>query len=48
MTVNVKCLFLVRLDDVIVLGMVTQLKYGSYYLEDPSGVVKLGKTYKKN
>jgi len=30
-----------RLDDVIVLGMVTQLSHGTYSLEDPSGVVQL-------
>jgi len=30
-----------RLDDVIVLGMVTQLSHGAYHLEDPSGVVQL-------
>jgi len=30
-----------RLDNVIVLGMLTQITYGTYYLEDPSGVVKL-------
>jgi len=36
-----------RLDDVIVLGMLTQLKYGCYYLEDPSGVVKLDMTETK-
>eukprot|EP00088_Acartia_fossae_P068060 TRINITY_DN8562_c0_g1_i11.p1 TRINITY_DN8562_c0_g1~~TRINITY_DN8562_c0_g1_i11.p1 ORF type:complete len:542 (-),score=117.00 TRINITY_DN8562_c0_g1_i11:441-2066(-) len=30
-----------RLDNVIVLGMLTQMSHGSYFLEDPSGVVKL-------
>ena len=30
-----------RLDDVIVLGMLTQLSHGSFSLEDPSGVVKV-------
>jgi len=30
-----------RLDDIIVLGMITQLSHGTYYLEDPSGVVQL-------
>jgi len=36
-----------RLDDVIVLGMVTQLSHGTYYLEDPSGVVQLDLTETK-
>ncbi|CAB1330589.1 unnamed protein product [Coregonus sp. 'balchen'] len=30
-----------KLGDVIVLGMVTQLKEGKFYLEDPSGTVQL-------
>ena len=30
-----------RLDDVIVLGMLTQLSHGTFSLEDPSGVVKV-------
>ncbi|KAJ8394237.1 hypothetical protein AAFF_G00048200 [Aldrovandia affinis] len=30
-----------RLGEVIVLGMVTQLKEGKFYLEDPSGTVQL-------
>jgi len=30
-----------RLDDLVVLGMLTQITYGTYYLEDPSGAVKL-------
>jgi len=36
-----------RLDDVIVLGMVTQLSHGTYSLEDPSGVVQLDLTETK-
>jgi DNA polymerase epsilon subunit 2 len=30
-----------RMDDVIVLGMLTQLSHGTFSLEDPSGVVKV-------
>ena len=30
-----------RLDDVIVLGMLTQTSHGTFSLEDPSGVVKV-------
>ncbi|XP_078671790.1 DNA polymerase epsilon subunit 2-like [Branchiostoma floridae x Branchiostoma belcheri] len=30
-----------KLGEIIVLGMVTQLKPGSYYLEDPTGAVKM-------
>lgn len=30
-----------KLDDVIVLGMITQITHGSYFLEDPTGVVQL-------
>jgi DNA polymerase epsilon subunit 2 len=30
-----------KLDDVIVLGMMTQVSHGTYHLEDPTGVVKL-------
>jgi DNA polymerase epsilon subunit 2 len=36
-----------RLDSVIVLGMLTQMTHGSYFLEDPSGVVKLDLTETK-
>ena len=30
-----------RLRDIIVLGMLTQLKEGKWYLEDPTGCVEL-------
>lgn len=36
-----------RLDNLIVLGMLTQITYGAYYLEDPTGVVKLDLTETK-
>jgi len=36
-----------RLDEVIVLGMITQLSHGTYHLEDPSGVVQLDLTETK-
>ena len=30
-----------KVNDIIVLGMITQLKEGKYYLEDPTGAVQM-------